>query len=164
MKVLIFGNSGAGKSTLAKKLAEAENLPHLDLDTLAWLPVTPTQRAPVDSSAEEIHKFAEANTGWVIEGCYTDLLEIAEPFSSEIIFMNLSIEQCIENARNRPWEPHKYESQQAQDANLEMLIGWIEDYYQRKDTFSYASHLRFYEGFEGKKNMITENQRDLTNE
>ena len=34
----IFGNSGSGKSTLANRLAEAHDLPVLDLDTVAWDP------------------------------------------------------------------------------------------------------------------------------
>ena len=27
----------------------------------------------------------------------------------------------------RPWEPHKYPSKEAQDANLALLIGWIRE-------------------------------------
>ena len=105
---MIFGNSGSGKSTLAKRLCEADGLSHLDLDTLAWMPTVPPERKPLIESEYEISNFIESNGSWVIEGCYSDLLEMAMPFSDEIIFMNLSIESCIENARNRPWEPHKY--------------------------------------------------------
>jgi len=53
-KFVIFGNSGSGKSTLAKKLAHADNLSHLDLDTLAWLPTLPPTRAPLKSSQQQI--------------------------------------------------------------------------------------------------------------
>ena len=56
-KVLIFGNSGSGKSTLAKELAEKEELAHLDLDTLAWLPVLPPKRAPLVESESKIIEF-----------------------------------------------------------------------------------------------------------
>ena len=68
------------------------------------------------------------------------------------------ISQCVENAKNRPWEPHKYESKEAQDSNFEMLINWIKDYRKREDEFSYRSHMKFYEGFVGAKFMYTENQ------
>ena len=121
-KVLIFGNSGSGKSTLAKELCDSESLAHLDLDTLAWEATVPPERRPLNESAEGIQIFIDSNDGWVIEGCYADLLEKALPFSNEIIFMNLPIETCILNAKNRNWEPHKYESKEAQDANLDMLI------------------------------------------
>lgn len=158
-RILIFGNSGSGKSTLAATLAETEQLAHLDLDTLAWLPEVPPERAPLDESERKIRDFTKAYNSWVIEGCYTDLLELIKPSATEIIFMNLSVEQCIENAQNRPWEPHKYASKEVQDDNLTMLIDWIKQYKTRTDVFSYAAHARFYATFTGKKTMFTNNYR-----
>ena len=157
-KILIFGNSGSGKSTLAKSLVKQESLAHLDLDSLAWLPETPPQRSPKDESKNKIEAFIYSNPAWVIEGCYTDLLEMAAPFANEVIFMNLNTYQCVENAKNRPWESHKYESKEAQDKNLAMLINWIEQYTKRDDVFSYSAHLDFYEDFSGKKSMLTKNR------
>ena len=157
-KVLIFGNSGSGKSTLAKKLVKAEGLAHLDLDGLAWLPETPPRRSPIEESKRKIYEFIDANDSFVIEGCYTDLLEIAGPLANEAIFMNLPIALCVENAKNRPWESHKYDSKEAQDNNLEMLINWIKQYMDRDDVFSYCSHLKFYEEFSGKKSMHIQNE------
>ena len=156
-KVLIFGNSGSGKSTLAKKISGSEGLSHLDLDTLAWKPTALPERKPLKESSLEISNFINLNEGWVIEGCYSDLLEMALPFSNEIIFMNLPLESCIENARNRPWEPHKYESKEAQDNNLEMLISWISQYSKRNDTFSEVAHNRLYGHFSGQKCRVTSN-------
>jgi len=162
-KTLIFGNSGSGKSTLAKKLAKEKGLAHLDLDTLAWQPVTPPERMTITESSRLINAFTHANTSWVIEGCYTDLLELLNcenetgsgNSSIDIIFLDLSISQCISNAKNRPWEPHKYNSKQAQDDNLDMLITWIKDYDTRVDTFSKHAHQKFYENFQGTKKHIT---------
>ncbi len=156
-KIVIFGNSGSGKSTLAKKLSGAESLAHLDLDTLAWMPTVPPERRPLPESKAEILEFIRSNASWVIEGCYSDLLEVALESSNELIFMNLPIESCIENARNRPWEPHKYESKEAQDRNLNMLIDWISQYTERTDTFSKASHAALYERYSRKKCMLTSN-------
>lgn len=156
-KVVIFGNSSSGKSTLAKKICSAEALPHLDLDTLAWLPTTPPERKPLQESKAEILDFINLNTNWVIEGCYSDLLETAIPSSNEVIFMNIPIAQCIDNARNRPWEPHKYPSKEAQDSNLNMLINWIAQYSERTDMFSQVSHTHLYDTYLGKKRMITTN-------
>jgi len=158
-RVLVFGNSGSGKSTLAARLADAGGLAHLDLDILAWLPEHPPRRAPLGDSAQHIEAFIHRHAGWVIEGCYTDLLEVAAPFATEAVFLNLDVEQCVANARNRPWEPHKYESKAAQDANLDMLIAWIRDYAERDDVFSYRTHRDFYERFEGEKRMHTEHLR-----
>ena len=156
-RIVIIGNSGSGKSTRASELCAAEGLAHLDLDTLAWLPTTPPQRRPLEASKIDILDFTNTHSGWVIEGCYGDLIKIALPFANHLIFMNLSVAQCIENARKRPWEPHKYPSKKAQDENLNMLIEWISHYDKRNDTFSYATHRALYDEFTGTKDMITGN-------
>lgn len=158
-KVVIFGNSGAGKSTLAKELSKSEGLVHFDLDTVAWQPVSPPIRRSIDESRKEIDKFLDDNECWVIEGCYSDLLEIVLPVSSEIIFLNLPVEICIANAKNRSWEPHKYVSKEAQDENLDMLMDWIAKYTDRDDAFSKSSHEALYDFYEGKKTMYTKNER-----
>lgn len=115
----------------------------------------------LNTSNQEVYcsnNLIRSNDTWVIEGCYSDLLEMALQHSNEIIFMNLPIGLCIENARNRPWEPHKYESKEAQDRNLNMLVDWISQYPERTDTFSKAAHIALYERFTGKKRMLISNQ------
>lgn len=154
-RILIFGNSGAGKSTLAKKLSQAQGLAHLDLDTLAWLPRTPPTRRPLGESRDEIQNFISKHAGWVVEGCYADLLDIVAPHCSEMIFLNPGIEVCVKNCRSRPWEPHKYPSKEAQDANLAMLIRWVGDYATRKDEFSLSAHRRLFDAFRGTKSERT---------
>ncbi|MDH5219565.1 MAG: shikimate kinase, partial [Gammaproteobacteria bacterium] len=72
-------------------------------------------------------------------------------------FLNPGVDQCIANAKNRPWEPHKYPSKAAQDENLNMLLNWIVQYTERDDVFSYQSHMRFYQDFNGKKHIYTSN-------
>lgn len=162
-KIVVFGNSASGKSSLAKKLAAEYHLAHLDLDTLAWLPTTDSnpipQRQSIAVSVAEINSFINQHQEWVIEGCYSDLLAQTLAKCSEIIFMNLPIELCITNAKNRPWEPHKYESKAAQDANLAMLIDWIAQYDQRTDTFSKLAHQQLYDEFAGKKTQYINNQQ-----
>lgn len=161
-KIVIFGNSASGKSSLAKKLAKQEQLAHLDLDTLAWLPAvsptSPPQRQSIDVSVAEISAFISQHNSWVIEGCYSDLLTYTLTECSEVVFMNLPVALCIENAKNRPWESHKYQSKAAQDANLTMLIDWIAQYEQRSDTFSKSAHQKLFDGFTGKKTQYINNQ------
>lgn len=129
----------------------------MDLDTIAWLDSSPPQRSSLDSSLKTLQEFTAANQSWVVEGCYADLLNLLSPQANEVIYLNLPIELCIENAKNRPWEPHKYESKQAQDEKLPMLLEWIAQYKDREDTFSHAAHLNFYQSFTGKKLMYTSN-------
>ncbi|MEM6545163.1 MAG: AAA family ATPase [Pseudomonadota bacterium] len=157
-KIVIIGNSASGKSTLAKRLARTEALAHLDLDTLAWKPGLPPERRSLEDSRQDITGFLEDHSDWVIEGCYADLVELVLADAGELIFLDLPIETCIENAKRRPWEPHKYESKAAQDENLAMLLDWISQYGERSDTFSRAAHQKIYESYPGQKIRITSNQ------
>jgi len=156
--ILIFGNSGSGKSTLAQSMSKSKNLAHLDLDNLAWLPTNPPQRMPLSESEWAITQFTNEQNGWVIEGCYIDLLELVLDDATEIIYLDLPVEQCVENAKQRPWEPHKYPSKQAQDDNLDMLINWIQDYGSRDDVFSKTAHDNFFDHYSGKKTRYTDKQ------
>ena len=156
--ILVFGNSGSGKTTTARRLCQLHKLAHLDLDDLAWQQTSPPQRQSLVESGRLIASFIDANPAWVIEGCYTDLLEIAAPSADQIIYMNLPLDACIANAKKRPWEPHKYHSKRAQDANLDMLLHWIAQYENREDTFSAAAHQRFYDAFSGNKRVYTRNE------
>lgn len=155
-KIIIFGNSGSGKSTLAKSLRREKKLSHLDLDTLAW---QEDSNEPIRKALEESHKLIEEfindNESWVIEGCYGDLIEYAAFFANEMIFLNPTTQQCIENAKSRPWEPHKYESKEKQDAGLDFLISWIKDYDTRDDIFSKKAHLNIFTKFSGSKKMVS---------
>jgi len=156
-KVIIFGNSGSGKSTLAAKLRN-QGLAHLDLDVLAWLPTSPPERSSLEDAHHKIQTFIRETDEWVVEGCYSDLLELVKPFANKAIFMNLPAKLCMENASKRPWEPHKYESKEAQDENLAMLLDWIAEYTSRKDALSYTAHRALYDSFTGEKTEILCNQ------
>jgi aminoglycoside phosphotransferase len=65
------------------------------------------------------------------------------------VFLNPGVEACVANARLRPWEPHKYASKAAQDANLEMLIAWIRDYAML------PAHRATFDAFAGEKIELT---------
>jgi len=65
---------------------------------------------------------------------------------------------CIENARNRPWEPHKYASKEEQNQNLAIFINWISQYSKRNDTFSKIAHESLFKQYSGKKRLITHNE------
>ena len=158
MRWVVFGNSGAGKSRFARALAAAHGLAHLDLDTVAWQDgADPPSRRPLAASAAAIRAFQAAAPGWVVEGCYADLLALALAQADEAVFLNPGTAACQANARQRPWEPHKYPSPQAQDANLAMLLDWIADYETRADEFSLAAHRALFDGFAGRKRELRDN-------
>lgn len=154
-RYVIVGNSGSGKSTLARRLSQNEALAHLDLDTLAWEPETPPRRRPLDESAQAIAAFMDAHEAWVIEGCYADMAAVALPRCTRLFFLNPGVEQCVANARARPWEPHKYPSKAEQDAKLAMLIEWIRGYETRHDSLSLEAHRALFDSFGGNKTEWT---------
>lgn len=155
-RILIFGNSGSGKTTLARALAREHALPHLDLDSLAW--DRPGERRPMDESVRAIRGFVGAHSGWVIEGCYGDLLEQVLPWATELRFLNPGVDACVANCRARPWEPEKYPSREAQDGMLEFLLGWVREYETRTDEYSLMRHRRIFESFPGPKEEVRSTQ------
>lgn len=154
-RILVFGNSGSGKSTLAKRLDEQLGLAHLDLDTLAWLPDMPPRRRAVSDSAIAIREFTAVRQNWVIEGCYADLLQLLAEEATDMVYLRPGEEECVANARKRPFEPEKYSSEEAQNGNLAMLIDWINDYPNRQDSCSLSAHENLFDSFGGGKHLIS---------
>jgi adenylate kinase family enzyme len=151
-RILIVGNSGSGKSTLARQLAPPRA--HLDLDVLAWLPTQPVTRRQVHDSLAVVSAFISANASWVIEGCYADLVEPLLSRCDQLVYLNPGREVCLAHARARPWEPHKYATPEAQQANLPMLLAWIAEYETRTDVCSASAHRALFEGFDGQKVVL----------
>ena len=151
MQVAILGNSGSGKSTLANWLAQSATLAVLDSDSVVW---EPDQPAVVRSSAlaeADVSKFCTTHQRWVLEGCYGNLIEAAFQFQPFLIFLNPGLESCTAHCLNRPWEPHKYPSRQAQEANLEFLVSWVAEYYTRDGPMSLRAHQEVFAGYAGRK-------------
>lgn len=151
MKILIFGNSGSGKSRLAHALARQHDLVHLDLDTVVWEPGQVAVQRPAKAISASLRAFMDSHDRWVIEGCYGELIEAAAAQCSELIFLNPGLDACLANNAQRPWEPHKYASRDAQDAMLENLQAWVAGYYTRDDAWSYRRRRRLFDAHDGKK-------------
>lgn len=151
MNVAILGNSGSGKSTLARWLADRTGAVLLDLDTVAWEPDRIAVPRSPDSARADVRAFCRIKERWIVEGCYTGLIEAALHFVPRLVLLDPGEARCVANCRERPWEPHKYTTRQEQDERLEFLLGWVRDYYVRDDDMSLASHRRCFLSYEGPK-------------
>ena len=151
MRVAIIGNSGSGKSTLARRLSAERVLPTLDLDTVAWEP----DKIAVPRDQADVKAFCETNKAWVIEGCYAGLVHAALQFSPTLLFLEPGVDPCLANCRNRPWEPHKYNSRHEQDEKLEFLLAWVREYYVREDDLSLVAHQALFDAYAGPKRKLT---------
>ena len=81
MKLILLGNAGAGKSTMARRIIGSGDTARLSLDEIAW--GKQAERKPLEASLCELQQFLQANDDWIIEGCYSDLVEAALPFCSD---------------------------------------------------------------------------------
>jgi adenylate kinase family enzyme len=151
MKVLVFGNSGSGKSTYARALAGQGNLAHLDLDSIVWEPGKIALQRSTESVTADLQSFIDSHGGWVIDGCYGELVQAASVDCTLLVFLNPGVEACLANNARRPWEPHKYASREEQETMLSKLQAWVAGYYQRDDAWSYRTHRAIFDGFTGPK-------------
>ena len=156
-RIVIFGNSGSGKTSLAKRLSGQAGCPRLDLDSIAWKESNPPVREELGMSHAAIDEFIDQNPDWIVEGCYASLVAHAAKHADQMIFLNPGVDTCVSNCRSRPWEPEKYQSIEAQDENLDMLIEWVKSYETREDEFSLHEHRKLFNGFDGPKCEIRSN-------
>ncbi len=145
----ILGNAGSGKSTLARWLANRLDAAMLDLDTIAWLPGSETLRRAEAESRAAVAAFCRSHERWIVEGCYSGLIGEALLFMPKLIFLNPGTAACEAHCRTRAWEPHKYSSREAQDANLEPLLAWVRDYVGRDGELSLGGHRALFEAYDG---------------
>jgi adenylate kinase family enzyme len=163
MRIAIVGNSGSGKSTLARRIATAQNaaarsIASLDLDTVAWEPgKIAVARAP-EAAAADVTAFCSTHDRWIVEGCYGTLVGHTVAYSPILLFVDPGVEPCLNNCRNRPWEPHKYASKAEQDERLEFLLSWVRGYYTRVDDRSLRAHQTLFESYRGLKLRLAHHQ------
>ncbi|MEM9151353.1 MAG: AAA family ATPase [Cyanobacteria bacterium P01_F01_bin.3] len=149
MKVVLLGNAGSGKSTLALKLLKTEPAIRLSLDELAF--AEGSERRPLADSIRDAMRFIESNDSWIIEGCYADIIEPVLENAETLIFLNPGVEVCVRHCKARPWEPEKFESQEAQDLNLTNLINWVKEYESRTDEYGLKRHRALFSRFQRRK-------------
>jgi len=149
MRVILLGNAGAGKSTLSRKLVAREPAACLSLDEVAFR--GGTERRPLEDSIADVRRFISAHESWILEGCYSDIIEPVLEDCDELIFLNPGVEACVAHCRARPWEPEKFGSSEEQDENLENLVEWVRSYESRTDEYGLPRHRELYESFAGKK-------------
>jgi adenylate kinase family enzyme len=149
MKIILLGNAGAGKSTMAKKLMANQNIPRLSLDEVAW--AEPAIRMSEAESVELVRSFIQQHDQWILEGCYSDIIEPILPECDELRFLNPGIETCIKHCHARPWEPEIFESPEKHNANIQNLINWVNEYESREDEYGLKRHRKLFDSYNGNK-------------
>lgn len=154
MKTILLGNAGAGKSTLSRRLLESEPAATLSLDDLAF--AAGANRSPLADSVGDALRFVNSHDLWVVEGCYADIVEPLLGHADTLVFLNPGVADCVRHCQARPWEPDRYATRAAQDANLANLIAWVRDYDTRDDEYGLRRHRALFEAFAGRKMELTD--------
>lgn len=136
-RVIVIGNSGAGKSTFAKRIGTALNLLPHDLDVTFW---HLDGRKRAEGEAKALVAEVAEGTGWVIEGVYGWLVEIALVRATALVWLDLSWAECRDGLLQRG--PHYGMNPSDPDA-LEAWAG------AHSDRLAGQAHL--YNGFGGHK-------------
>lgn len=152
MNVFVIGNSGAGKTTHAKRLAEELGFVHFDLDPVAFVDQAGTRRDVLESVTLIAQELAGREA--VLDGCYADIVDVMSTEEDTLIWIDTPVELCVERARVRGHEAHKWPSKTAQDEFLPRLIDFIRAYPTRDDPTGKAAHERIFAGFPGVKQRL----------
>jgi hypothetical protein len=111
---------------------------------------------PAKDALADVQSFCSSHGQWVVEGCYTSLIEQALLLKPLLLFLNPGIDHCVANCQARPWEPHKYRSKQEQEARLAYLLSGVREYHSRDGEMSLAAHRACFATYTGQKQEVSE--------
>jgi uridine kinase len=139
---LIVGNSGSGKSWLSRELGERLRIAAIDLDSIHWEPEGFEVARDKDAARLAVRQIA-ARENWIIEGVYGWLAREAASRATTLIWLDIPVEECLENLRLRgARSPGEVESFAA-------LLAWAADYPHRETSSSQKGHEEIFMSFSG---------------
>lgn len=102
-RIHIVGASGAGTSTLGMSLAKRLDYPHVDADSLFWLPTDPpfTTRRPREERQALLAQLLPFEGQWVFSGSALGWATSLEPFYELVVFLHLDPSLRMERLRRR---------------------------------------------------------------
>jgi adenylate kinase family enzyme len=131
-RVHILGASGSGTTTLGAALADHLRHPHIDADTLFWLPTDPpfTTKRPKDERQAMLHRLLPVSGQWVFSGSAPEWATALEPFYDLVVFLRLDRAVRMERLRRRQVVQYRGRIEAGGDmaaANVEFMK-WAEAY------------------------------------
>ena len=97
----VLGASGAGTTTLGAALADRLGHPHVDADSLFWLPTDPpfTTKRPRDKRQAMLLRLLPVAGQWVFSGSAPEWAKPIEPFYDLVVFLWLDPAVRMERLR-----------------------------------------------------------------
>ena len=129
----MIGNSGAGKSVLSRRIGAVLGLPIHDLDVLVR---RLDGRKREEGEAKALVAEVAAGAGWVIEGVFPELIEIARARATAMVWLDLSWDECraglLQRGAHYGMDPDDHDA----------LMAWANAHQDRL-----KAHARLYDGF-----------------
>src|SRR5688572_26044119 len=104
-RVQILGASGSGTTTLGTALAHRLGHPHVDADSLFWLPTDPpfTTKRPRGKRQAMLLRLLPVAGQWVFSGSVPEWAKPIEPSYDLVVF--LWLDPAVRRERRRPTAP-----------------------------------------------------------
>ncbi len=83
-RVAIVGTSGSGKTTLARRLARRLGVPHIELDSIYWLP---GWAARPRAEFRALTAQAVAAPAWTLDGNYSEVRDIVWARATHLVWL-----------------------------------------------------------------------------
>jgi hypothetical protein len=150
-RILIFGNSGSGKSWLSRELGERLKIAPIDLDAVHWEPGG--VQVPRDNEvARAIVRQIASHDIWIMEGVYGWLAQEILSRATALIWLDMPMEDCLDNLRSRGPNPGSDEK------SFAALLAWTAAYQERQTSSSSMGHGRLFTAFRGWKRRTCSRQ------
>ena len=95
---MVVGTSCSGKTTLARRIAEARDMPHVELDALHWGP--DWSERPLEEFRESLRARLDSER-WVVDGNYSEVRDIVLSRATHAIWLNYSFSVVFWRALSR---------------------------------------------------------------
>ncbi len=157
-RIAVVGTSCSGKTTLARTLAAIRHVPHIELDSLHWLPHW--QERPLAEFQTQVEQ-AVATDGWTLDGNYSKVRSIVWGRATAVVWLNYSFPLVMWRAIRRTtrrvfWREQLFggnrETFRQAFLSRDSILWWVISTYARRrrqypDLFSQPdyAHLRILE-------------------
>ena len=127
-RILVIGCPGAGKTYFSKKLGEIISLPIIHMDNLYW---HKDKTSITDQELnEKLLPYLEKDN-WIIDGNYHQTLELRLKYATDVYFLKMPRDECIEGILERIDEPRDDIPWIETKKDAVELISWTIDYEKR---------------------------------
>ncbi len=84
-RIVVVGATGSGKTTLARRLSQLLGVPHIEIDSLFWMPNW--EMSPIETVRESISQ-SLGDGGWVVDGNYSETRVVTWVQADTIVWLD----------------------------------------------------------------------------